>query len=220
MSLNPDETGPIVFFDAADLAPERCFAAVLSPEGSFDGVPAGRLLLSVGLEDLQDDACTKPFARFRPSGVLLSGCRTRADVQAADVALGVIEAETGHTEGDLAIVAVFGADPASFLGAERLAGASRRLIALVLDEDALAAAIGLMSQAARSLSPAIQLARGAMILRAADAGLPCFWSLPSGETDGHALLRLRDAALQSGFRDVVVRTAGHRIVLGRADAMD
>ncbi|KQS63292.1 hypothetical protein ASG39_15460 [Rhizobium sp. Leaf371] len=217
MSINAHETGPIVFLDATEAMPGPCFALVHRWQAEVCAARPQRLLLSLDLDHLETDGCAALFDRVQPSGILLTGCRGRADLQAADVALGVIEAETGRAAGSLSIVAVFGAASASFLGADRLAGGSPRLIAIVLDEDALAAAIGLSPETARSLSPAILLARGTMTLQAADVGVPCFWSLPSGETDGYALKRLRDAAVQQGFRDVVVGTPAHWVAFGQAE---
>ena len=215
MSINANETGPIVQPGLDETPPETAFAVVVRPEDPAPSRRPQRLLLKIGLDALERHDAAGVFDAQRPDGILLPDCRGRADLQAADVALGVIEAETGMAAGSLSIIAAIGFSPASFLGTERLLGASARLIAMVLDEDALASAIGLPAESARSASPAITMARGSMILQAASAGVPCFWSLPFGETDGYALTRLRDAALDHGFRNVLVQTAEQWIALGQ-----
>ncbi|PYE36813.1 hypothetical protein C8J35_10171 [Rhizobium sp. PP-F2F-G38] len=220
MSINASETGPIVRLTPRDTPADAAFAVVIGLEDPVPTPRPQRLLLEASLDALERDDATAIFETHRPDGILLPDCRGRADLQAADVALGVIEAEAGLAAGSLSIVAVFGMSPAGFLGTEHLSGASVRLIALVLDEDTLADALGLPAKAARSTSPAVIMARGYLILQAADAGVPCFWSLPSSETDGYALVRLRDTALDHGFRNVLVRTAAQWMALGQDSRPD
>lgn len=220
MSINAIETGPIVQSGPDETPLETAFAVVIRPEDPAPRLGPQRLLLKIGLDALERDDAAAVFNAHRPNGILLPDCRGRADLQAADVALGVLEAETGMAAGGLSIIAAIGFSPASFLGTERLSGASARLIALVLDEDALATAIGLPPEAARSASSAVVMARGHIILQAASAGVPCFWSLPFGETDGYALARLRDAALDHGFRNVLVQTAEQWMALGQDGRAD
>ncbi|CZT35032.1 hypothetical protein [Rhizobium sp. 9140] len=220
MSINASETGPIVRLTPGDTPADAAFAVVIGLEDPVPTPRPQRLLLEVSLDAVERDDTIAVFETLRPDGILLPDCRGRADLQAADIALGVIEAEAGLGAGSLSILAVFGTSPASFLGTERLSGASARLIALVLDEDALADALGLPGKAARSTSPAVIMARGYMILQAVSARVPCFWSLPSGETDGYALERLRDSALDHGFRNVLLRTAAQWVTLGQDSRAD
>lgn len=213
MSINASETGPFVRLAPGDTPPPAAFAVVIRPGDPVPAPRPQRLLLEISLEMLERDDAVAVVEAVRPHGILLQDCQGRADLQAADVALGVIEAEAGLAEGSFAITAAFGVSPVGFLGAERLSGASARLIALVLDEDALAEALELPVEAARSTSPAVILARGTIVLQAADAGVPCFWSLPSRETDEDALKRLHHAARENGFRNVLVQTATQWIAL-------
>ncbi|MCD7110325.1 hypothetical protein LRX75_14890 [Rhizobium sp. DKSPLA3] len=220
MSINASETGPIVRLAPGDTPPPAAFAVVIRPGDPVPTSRPQRLLLEISLDALERDDAVAVFEAVRPHGVLLQDCRGRADLQAAAVALGVIEAEGERAEGSFAIIAALGGSPVSFLGGERLSGASERLIALVLDEDALAAALGLPAEAARSISPAIIMARGAIVLQAADAGVPCFWSLPSRETNEDVLKRLRQAARENGFRNVLVQTSAQWIALRDVSGLD
>lgn len=207
MSINPEETGPIVALAPGGMPLGNVFAVVMRPGNAVPVPRPATLLLEVGRDALGSDDIAAVIDRLQPDGILLSDCRGRADLQAADVALGVIEAETEQAAGHLSIVAVLGVAPMSFLGGERLAGASERLIALVLDEDAISDALGLPADAARSAIPAFTLASAHMVLQASDAKVPCFRCLPSRETDPSALERLRNAAVAQGFQNIVIRPA-------------
>jgi citrate lyase beta subunit len=140
-----------------------------------------------------------------PNAIVLAGCGGLADLQAADVALGVVEAEAGVPAGQIGIIIVIGADPRGVLGCDTLAGGSRRLAGVVLDEDALASALGLRPDARRVSSAPLMLARGRAVLMAADAGVPSYCFLPAGEVQPAILAHLIRVAADDGFTTVAAR---------------
>jgi hypothetical protein len=210
MSLNPRETVPLAVLNGDEVGalPGPCFAIVCDPWNGPATSGAPPLFLGSGPGDLDASAGTggerHALEEGQYQGIVLKPCRGLADLQAADVALGVIEAEAGLEHGTISIIAVLGISPASFLARAWPAGGSARLCALVFDESALVGAIGLPQTSGAHVPAPLATARGQIVLQAADAGVPVFWALPSRETDPQALARMRQVALSDGFTDVSV----------------
>ncbi|KAF0128683.1 MAG: HpcH/HpaI aldolase [Methylocystaceae bacterium] len=126
-----------------------------------------------------------------PDGVFLPSCDGAASLQRMSVKLAVREAQAGLADGATKIGAFAGGDPVAVLALRSLAGASPRLAALAFDEAGLRAALGL----AESNGAAVQMARGAVVLAAASAGVPALAApVPTGENKAYA------AARRDGFR--------------------
>ncbi|WP_246657189.1 aldolase/citrate lyase family protein [Methylocystis sp. B8] len=104
-----------------------------------------------------------------PDGVFLPSCRGVESLQRLAVKLAVREAQAGLADGATRIGAFVG-DPASVLALRFFAAASPRLAALAFDEAALSASLGLTEAG----GAAIEMARAAIILAAASAGVPAF----------------------------------------------
>jgi len=126
-----------------------------------------------------------------PEGVFLPSCAGAASLQRMSVKLAVREAQAGLADGATRIGAFAGGDPGAALALRSLAGASPRLAALAFDEAGLRTALGL----ACGDGAAIQMARAAVVLAAASAGVPALAApLPAGENEAYA------AARRDGFQ--------------------
>ncbi|CCJ06072.1 HpcH/HpaI aldolase [Methylocystis sp. SC2] len=134
-----------------------------------------------------------------PDGVFLPSCDGAASLQRMAVKLAVREAQAGRADGATRIGAFAGGDPAAVLALHSLAGASPRLAALAFDEAGLRAALGL----AEGNGAAVQMARGAVVIAAASAGVPAL-APPAqpGETQAYA------AARRDGFRGAMALFPG------------
>jgi citrate lyase subunit beta / citryl-CoA lyase len=119
-------------------------------------------------------------------GVFLEACGGREDVQQLSVRLSVREAEAGLRAGAVGIVALASQTPASVFKLDGYKGASRRLVALAMDE------IGLPGGA-----QARATARALMVLGAAAAGVPAIDSALSRRGDEPAAALA--AAREDGF---------------------
>lgn len=133
-----------------------------------------------------------------PSIILVSGLEAAADIQRADVALSVIEAESGRAVGSTILIAHC-ARPSLFLDSTRFSALSRRLGGLVYDEPALARALGLPEADGRGAPAVLQAARARSVLLAADARVPAYLALPETLDDPSALARLDAVAKADGF---------------------
>jgi citrate lyase subunit beta/citryl-CoA lyase len=103
-----------------------------------------------------------------PDGVFLPSCRGVESLQRLSVKLAVREAQAGLPDGVTRIGAFVGGDPAGVLALRSLASATPRLAALAFDEAALSASLGLTEAG----GAAIEMARAAVVLAAASAGVP------------------------------------------------
>lgn len=141
-------------------------------------------------------------------GIMLSGCRGRADIQKLDVMLRVAEANAGGRRQSAAIIAEFGTTPESVLSPHALDGSSSRLEGLVFDGRALATALGCRATPERpdeiEVAP-IAAGRAAAVLRAREAGLDCHEILPRGLSTETAVRRAFAASRANGFSSVVCR---------------
>ncbi|RNJ49876.1 aldolase [Methylocystis hirsuta] len=134
-----------------------------------------------------------------PDGVFLPFCDGAASVQRMSVKLAVREAQAGLADGATRIGAFVGGDPAAALALRSLAGASPRLAALAFDEAGLRAALGL----ACGDGAAIQMARAAVVLAAASAGVP---ALAAPEQTGGE--KAYAAARRDGFQGAMALFPG------------
>lgn len=134
-----------------------------------------------------------------PEGVFLPSCDGAASLQRMSVKLAVREAQVGLPDGATRIGAFAGGDPGAALALRSLAGASPRLAALAFDESGLRAALGL----ACGDGAAIQMARAAVVLAAASAGVPALAApVQIGEEGAYA------AARRDGFRGAMALFPG------------
>ncbi|WP_018408788.1 aldolase/citrate lyase family protein [Methylocystis rosea] len=134
-----------------------------------------------------------------PEGIFLPSCAGAASLQRMSVKLAVREAQAGLADGATRIGAFAGGDPAAALALRSLAGASPRLAALAFDEAGLRAALGL----AEGSGAAVQMARGALVLAAASAGVPALAAhVPTGENEAYA------AARRDGFQGAMALFPG------------
>lgn len=142
-------------------------------------------------------------------GVVLSECRSRADVQKLDVLLRVAEASVSTRRQQIAILAEYGTTPESVLSPCSLHESSPRLEGLVFDGQKLAAATGcappLVQQGQVPAAP-IAAGRAATVLRAHEAGLACYDVLPQTATTELATRQAFAASRADGFSSVVCRS--------------
>ncbi|HEY8126646.1 MAG TPA: aldolase/citrate lyase family protein [Methylocystis sp.] len=134
-----------------------------------------------------------------PGGVFLPSFDGAASLQRMAVKLAVREAQAGLADGATRIGAFVGGDPAGVLALQALAGASPRLAALAFDDAGLRAALGL----ACDDGAAIQMARAAVVLAAASAGVAAL-AAPVQSGEEHAFT----AARRDGFRGAMALFPG------------
>ncbi|NVD41133.1 aldolase [Ensifer sp. HO-A22] len=142
-------------------------------------------------------------------GVVLAGCRNRADVQRLDVMLRVAEASTGSRPQKIAILAEYGAIPESVLSPCSLHESSPRLEGLVFDGQKLAAATGCEPLPVRQdqvTAAPVAAGRAATVLRAHEAGLACYDVLPQTAMTEIAVRQAFAASRADGFSSVVCRS--------------
>jgi citrate lyase subunit beta/citryl-CoA lyase len=144
--------------------------------------------------------------RVQPAFILLSGLSSAAELQQADVALSVIEAEREWPQGAVRLMLEV-SSPAQLLDPTRLQGLSVRLCGLVLDEPLLAARLHLPTAEGSGASAVLQAARARVVLLAADAGVPASLALPQPLDDAYALARLQAVAQADGFAGLLLRNA-------------
>ncbi|MDP9629862.1 UNVERIFIED_ORG: citrate lyase beta subunit [Ensifer adhaerens] len=143
------------------------------------------------------------------SGLLLSGCRSRTDVQRLDVMLRVAEANVGNRLQQVAILAEYCSVPESVLSPYSLGESSPRLEGIIFDASALAAAIGCRPSKEPQdevLVAPIAAGRAAAALRAHEAGLGCYEMLPQTAVTEKAVRRAFAASRANGFSSVVCRS--------------
>ncbi|WP_457582979.1 aldolase [Ensifer canadensis] len=138
-------------------------------------------------------------------GVVLSGCRCRADVQRLDVMLRVAEASVSSRMQQVAILADYGTVPESVLSPFSLGGSSPRLEGLVFDGSELAGAIGCKPTEEVPVAP-IAAGRAAAVLRAHEAALGCYEMLSQTAVTEKAVRRAFTVSRVNGFSSVVCRS--------------
>ncbi|WP_312361720.1 aldolase [Ensifer sp.] len=139
-------------------------------------------------------------------GVMLGECRGRVDVQRLDVMLRVAEASAGIRRQHIAILAEYGTTPESVLSPHSLDECSLRLEGLVFDGNALATALGCASPNTRldvTQPASIVAGRAAAILRAREASLDCYETLPQAALTENAVRIAMAASRANGFSSVV-----------------
>ncbi len=173
---------------------EAGFPAMAGPSPTVrawdDPGPADLLAIPAGA----DEAILSAAVTRGSAALLLTDCHSAEDIGRLAARLAVAEATLGLDDGVTSIVALLD-HPAGVLQAASIASASRRLLAIGLDPAALAAALGTPPD---SPTPALDTARGLVLLAAAAAGLP-------------AVIRLRGADV---LRTEVARAAGFAVVVG------
>lgn len=141
-------------------------------------------------------------------GVVLSECRSRADVQKLDVMLRVAEARASTRRQQIAILAEYGTAPESVLSPCSLHESSPRLEGLVFDGQKLAAATGCeplpVWQDHVTAAP-VAAGRAATVLRAHEAGFACYDVLPQTAMTEIAARQAFAASRADGFSSVVCR---------------
>lgn len=176
----------------------------------------GPTLLRIGMpdDDNGQDALS-PLVALRPDGFVLSGCGGVADIQKLDAMLRVAEAENGIEAGSVAILAEVGEAPEFFLSSHSLRGMSARLKGLIFDGAALTRATASQANntmAERLGAPAL-FARAATVLKASQAGLPCYELLTEAPLSLEELLAKRDISLADGFSGVIACSAAQLAML-------
>jgi len=165
-------------------------------------------LLRIGRPDdaAGQDAVTR-LSATGAQGFVLSGCRDVADIQMLDVMLRVAEVHNRLEAGSTAILAEIGDSSDFFLSPTPLRGGSQRLRSLLFDGEALtkATASEAVNTAAGRTAAPLLFARAIAVLKASQAGLPCYEMLEDSVSD--EVLRLRQTvSLADGFTGVVMRS--------------
>lgn len=147
-------------------------------------------------------------------GVVLSGCRGRADIQRLDVMLQVAEATKGVTANRIRLYAEYGGAPEGLLSPHALAGSSTRLEALIFNGTALADALGCKEPTGAShqrLAAPVLAGRAYVALRAHEASVPAYEMLPA-DCDGAATKWAVATSRDNGFASVVCRSIEQAII--------
>ncbi|WP_077961456.1 hypothetical protein [Ensifer adhaerens] len=162
----------------------------------------------------EDELCRLLAAGI--DGVVLSGCRGRADIQKLDVMLRVAEARTSIAADRIRIYAEYGGAPEGLLSPHRLTEASQRLEGLIFDGSALARAVGCKEPASaphQGVAAPVLVARANVVLRAHEAGVPAFEVLPA-TADAAATRWALSQSRNDGFASVVCRSLEQAIIAG------
>ncbi|NUS69407.1 MAG: aldolase [Ensifer adhaerens] len=149
-------------------------------------------------------------------GVVLSGCRGRADIQKLDVMLRVAEARIGLPVNYTRIYAEYGAAPEGLLSPHTLAGCSQRLEGLVFNGSALAKAVGCKepaSAAHQGVAAPVLAGRANVVLRAHEAGIRAYEVLPP-TADAAATRWALSQSRNDGFASVVCRSPEQAVIAG------
>ncbi|ANK72196.1 MULTISPECIES: hypothetical protein [Ensifer] len=149
-------------------------------------------------------------------GVVLTGCRGRADIQKLDVMLRVAEARIGLPANRTRIYAEYGAAPEGLLSPHTLAGCSQRLEGLIFNGSALAKAVGCKepaSAAHQGVAAPVLAGRANVVLRAHDAGIRAYEVLPP-TADAAATRWALSQSSNDGFASVVCRSPEQAVIAG------
>ncbi|MBD9559422.1 aldolase [Ensifer sp. ENS03] len=149
-------------------------------------------------------------------GVVLTGCRGRADIQKLDVMLRVAEARIGLPANRTRIYAEYGAAPEGLLSPHTLAGCSQRLEGLIFNGSALAKAVGCKepaSAAHQGVAAPVLAGRANVVLRAHEAGIRAYEVLPP-TADAAATRWALSQSRNDGFASVVCRSPEQAVIAG------
>ncbi|HEV7306520.1 aldolase [Ensifer sp.] len=152
------------------------------------------------------------------SGIVLSSCRGRADIQELDVMLQVAEAAHGLPSGCTRILAEFGGSPEGISAPHPLTGSSTRLAGLIFNGEALAEAVGckMPSNAAfHRVAAPVLAGRASVVLKAAAAGIPAYEVLTAGNNEAATTWAL-STARDNGFASVICRSVEQALFVSRA----
>ncbi|WDZ78058.1 aldolase [Ensifer adhaerens] len=199
---------------AVDVGAFNAFAGVIMDIGCDTEVLrsmarlAGRsftLLARVEPLGLLDEEALNLLLDSDVDGIVLSGCRGRADIQQLDVMLRVAEAASGIAPNRVRIHAEYGGSPEGLLSPHPLTGSSPRLGALIFNGAALARSVGCLEPTSaphQRVAAPILAGRAYVVLRASEAGVPAYEMLPA-TTDEAAARWAHSLSRDNGFASVV-----------------
>ncbi|MGO4623528.1 aldolase [Ensifer sp. 2YAB10] len=182
------------------------------PDRSFD-----LLARAEPLERLDEEALTRIIVSG-VDGIVLSGCRGRADIQQLDVMLRVAEATNGIAPNRIRIYAEYGSSPEGLLSPYPLTDASPRLEALVFNGAALAKSLGCLEPTSaphQRVAAPILAGRSYVVLKAAEAGVPAYEVLPAC-ADEAATRWAQSLSRDNGFASVVCSSIEQAVVVSVA----
>lgn len=223
MSINRLKTiRPLLLADGAtslaDVAALNAFAGVIVEIGCSDetllciaGLARRSFALLARVEPvnrLSNDELNRLLGHG-VGGIVLSGCRGRADIQKLDVMLQAAEAARGVPSDRTRLYVEYGSSAESLLSPHTLAGSSQRLEALIFDGAALALSIGCNAPPAEpgaAVAAPILAARANVVLRASEAGIPAYEMLPATCKDEAAARLALSQSRDNGFVSVVCHT--------------
>ncbi|WP_093232364.1 hypothetical protein [Sinorhizobium sp. NFACC03] len=157
------------------------------------------------LERLDEEALNR-LLDSGVDGIVLSGCRGRADIQRLDVMLRVAEAANGTAPNRIRIYAEYGGSPGGLLSPNPLTGSSSRLEALIFNGAALAKSLGCLEPTSaphQRVEAPILAGRAYVVLRACEAGVPAYEVLPAATPDEAATRWAHSLSRDNGFASVV-----------------
>lgn len=169
------------------------------------------------LERLDEEALNR-IIKCGVEGIVLSGCRGRADIQQLDVMLRVAEATNGSAPNRIRIYAEYGGSPEGLLSPYPLTDASPRLEALVFNGTALARSLGCLEPTSarhQRVATPILAGRSYVVLKAAEAGAPAYEVLPAC-ADEAATRWAQSLSRDNGFASVVCSSIEQAIAVSVA----
>lgn len=232
MSLNRFQTmKPLLIADgtapAMDVAALNALAGVIMDIGCDTEIVrsmarlAGRTFAVLAriepLERFSEDAL-KRLLDSGVDGIVLSGCRSRADIQRLDVMLRVAEATNGIAPNRIRIHAEYGGSPEGLLSPYPLTGSSPRLEALIFNGAALANSVGCLEPTSaphQRVAAPILAGRANVVLRAFEAGVPAYEVLPA-TTDEAATRWAHSLSRDNGFASVVCNSIEQATIVSNA----
>ncbi|WP_173516309.1 aldolase [Ensifer sesbaniae] len=232
MSVNRSQTmKPLLIVKSAlpamDIVALNALAGIIVDIGSDTDTLAGMaglagrtfaLLARVGpLERLSEDALQQ-LLDSGADGIVLSGCRGRADIQQLDVMLRVAEAANGTAPNPIRIYGEYGGSPEGFLSPHPLTDSSPRLKALIFNGLALAKSVGCQEPTSarhQRVAAPILTGRANVVLRAFEAGVPAYEVLPA-TPDEAAARWVRSQSRDNGFASVVCNSVEQAAILSNA----
>ena len=169
------------------------------------------------LERLSEDVLRR-LLESGADGIVLSGCRGRADIQKLDVMLRVAEAAHGAAPDPIRIYGEYGSSPEGLLSTHPLTDSSPRLKALIFNGVALAKSIGCQEPTSarhQRIAAPILTGRANVVLRAFEAGVPAYEVLPA-TPDEAAARWVRSQSRDNGFASVVCNSVEQAAILSNA----
>ncbi|WVT74632.1 aldolase [Sinorhizobium chiapasense] len=169
------------------------------------------------LERLSEDVLQR-LLDSGADGIVLSGCRGRADIQKLDVMLRVAEAAHGAASNPIRIYGEYGGAPEGLLSPHPLTDSSPRLKALIFNGVALAKSIGCQEPTSarhQRVAAPILTGRANVVLRAFEAGVPAYEVLPA-TPDETAARWAQSQSRDNGFASVVCNSIEQATILSNA----